>query len=138
MLINHFVELVAPVLLIIPWRRGRIVGGVIQILFQAILISSGNLSFLNWLTMLPALFCFDDASLSWLFSRKICNEVIECERNPMVRSVIRRCLRHFCSAALGAMLIFLRYTPIHITLHSLGTRCAFSISSSNSLILILT
>ena len=36
-LINHFVELVAPVLLLLPFswmRRGVIIGGFIQILFQ--------------------------------------------------------------------------------------------------------
>lgn len=29
---------------------------------------SGNLSFLNWLTVVPALFSFDDLHLLWLFS----------------------------------------------------------------------
>jgi hypothetical protein len=31
------------------------------VLFQLMLITSGNLSFLNWLTIVPALACFDDA-----------------------------------------------------------------------------
>jgi hypothetical protein len=61
---------VAPWLLIIPglpvaWRRA---GGLIQLAFQAVLISSGNLSFLNWLTMVPAIMCLDDALLCGLFS----------------------------------------------------------------------
>lgn len=66
---NHFVELVAPWLMILPGlnRKWRITGGVIQIIFQSVLIVSGNLSFLNWLTMLPAVFCLDDAFLSRLF-----------------------------------------------------------------------
>lgn len=64
---NHFVELVAPFLLFLP-RPLRIIGGAIQILFQVILIISGNLSFLNWLTIIPSLACFDDASYSWMFS----------------------------------------------------------------------
>lgn len=34
---------------------------------KVILILSGNLSFLNWLTILPSIFCFDDRSLSWIF-----------------------------------------------------------------------
>lgn len=69
-LANHFVELVAPWLLILPGisRRWRITGGVIQLAFQGILITSGNFSFLNWLTMLPSLYCFDDAFVSKLFS----------------------------------------------------------------------
>lgn len=34
---------------------------------QVVLILSGNLSFLNWLTIVPSLACFDDASLGFLF-----------------------------------------------------------------------
>ena len=40
---NHFVELVAPFLLLLQFRSMRLAGGVIQIMFQLILISSGNL-----------------------------------------------------------------------------------------------
>lgn len=32
-----------------------------------VLIISGNLSFLNWLTMVPSVACFDDATLGFLF-----------------------------------------------------------------------
>lgn len=32
-----------------------------------VLIISGNLSFLNWLTIVPSLACFDDVSLGFLF-----------------------------------------------------------------------
>ncbi|KAG2456083.1 LMF1 factor, partial [Polypterus senegalus] len=35
--------------------------------YEALLILSGNLSFLNWLTMVPSVACFDDASLRFLF-----------------------------------------------------------------------
>ncbi|XP_065065932.1 lipase maturation factor 1-like [Rhopilema esculentum] len=63
---NHFVELVAPFLLFLP-RPFRITGGIIQILFQVILIISGNLSFLNWLTILPSLCCLDDKLLLAIF-----------------------------------------------------------------------
>ena len=50
---NHFVELVAPFLLVIPWRPMRLVGGVIQVLFQVIselineLIKESRLLFYN-------------------------------------------------------------------------------------------
>ena len=67
-LINHFVEVIAPWLLLLPFRPLRITGGVIQIFFQAVLILSGNLSFLNWLTAVPSIFCLDDAVLLPLFS----------------------------------------------------------------------
>ncbi|CAJ0915186.1 unnamed protein product [Ranitomeya imitator] len=37
---------------------------------KVLLILSGNLSFLNWLTIVPSIACFDDASFSFLFSAK--------------------------------------------------------------------
>ncbi len=37
--------------------------------FQLFLIASGNLSFLNWLTIVPVLACFDDAFLRRLLPR---------------------------------------------------------------------
>ena len=37
--------------------------------FQVVIIISGNFSFLNWLTMLPAIFCFDDGYLQRFFSK---------------------------------------------------------------------
>lgn len=59
-LVNHVVELIVPWLIFGP-RRVRHVAGVVLIAFQGMLIASGNLSFLNWLTIVPCLACFDDA-----------------------------------------------------------------------------
>jgi hypothetical protein len=56
---NHIAELLAP--LFIWWPRwARHVAGAIIVAFQLTLIAGGNLSFLNWLTLVPALACFDD------------------------------------------------------------------------------
>ncbi|XP_042720471.1 lipase maturation factor 1 isoform X2 [Lagopus leucura] len=66
-LFNHFIELVVP-FFIFMGRRMCVVHGVLQILFQVLLIISGNLSFLNWLTIVPSIACFDDRSLAFLFS----------------------------------------------------------------------
>ncbi|KAM9716315.1 LOW QUALITY PROTEIN: lipase maturation factor 1 [Menidia menidia] len=63
---NHFIELIAPFFTVLG-RRMCMVNGAIQILFQVVLIVSGNLSFLNWLTIVPSVACFDDASLGFLF-----------------------------------------------------------------------
>jgi hypothetical protein len=54
-----------------PWfafwpRWGRYIAGAIMISFQLTLIVSGNLSFFNWLTILPALACFDDRFWRWI------------------------------------------------------------------------
>lgn len=59
---NHVVELVAPLFVFGP-RRLRIVAGLLMLAFQLVLILSGNLAFLNWLTIVPILACFDDDAL---------------------------------------------------------------------------
>ena len=59
-LFNYVCELIAPFFAFGP-RRPRHVAGVLMVSFQLALILSGNLSFLNWLTIIPALACFDDA-----------------------------------------------------------------------------
>ena len=64
-LFNYLAELVAPWFAFYP-RIARHIAGVILVLFQFTLILSGNLSFLNWLTIVPALACFDDSFLARL------------------------------------------------------------------------
>lgn len=59
---NHAVELVAPVFAFGP-RRARHLAGLAMVGFQLTLVASGNLSFLNWLTILPCVACFDDGAL---------------------------------------------------------------------------
>src|SRR5207244_12197964 len=44
-------------------RAARHVAGGVLLAFQVSLILSGNLSFLNWLTIVPILACFDDSLL---------------------------------------------------------------------------
>jgi len=67
---NHVAELVAPWFVFGPRVARRIAGAVI-VAFQLVLIAGGNLSFLNWLTILPALACFDDALLARLLPRRL-------------------------------------------------------------------
>jgi hypothetical protein len=64
-LFNHACELVFP-FFILGSRRVRHVAGGFLLVFQLILILSGNLSFLNWLTIIPILSCFDDSLLERL------------------------------------------------------------------------
>jgi hypothetical protein len=59
---NHFIELIVPWFSFGP-RTGRHVAGVLLVTFQIFLIISGNLSFLNYLTIIPFLACFDDTLL---------------------------------------------------------------------------
>jgi len=62
-IVNHAVELGAPFFAFGP-RVARNAAGISFIGFQFILIASGNLSFLNWLTIVPAIGCFDDRALA--------------------------------------------------------------------------
>src|SRR6266511_2368269 len=59
-LLNHFVELMLAWTVFAP-RRVRHAGGVLLVAFQVLLILSGNLSFLNWLTIAVCVSCFDDS-----------------------------------------------------------------------------
>ena len=67
---NHVGELVAPWFVFWP-RLARHIAGVVIVLFQINIILSGNLSFLNWLTIIPALACFDDGFWSKLLPRRL-------------------------------------------------------------------
>jgi hypothetical protein len=62
-LFNHLCELVLPLFVFAP-RKLRALAGALMISFQGMLIVSGNLSFLNWLTIVPLIACFDDAQLA--------------------------------------------------------------------------
>jgi hypothetical protein len=65
---NWLGELVAPWFIFWP-RLARHIAGSVIVLFQVSIILSGNLSFLNWLTILPALACFDDGFWAKLLPR---------------------------------------------------------------------
>ena len=67
---NWLAEIIAPLFVFWP-RVARHIAGIIILLLQLILILSGNLSFLNWLTIIPALACFDDGFWSRILPRTL-------------------------------------------------------------------
>jgi Lipase maturation factor len=67
---NFLAELVAPWFIFRP-RLARHIAGAVIVGFQVTLILSGNLSILNWLSILPALACFDDGFWSKLLPRAL-------------------------------------------------------------------
>jgi hypothetical protein len=75
---NWLAELIAPWFIFWP-RIARHIAGVVIVLLQIILIFSGNLSFLNWLTVIPALSCFDDGFWGRLFPRRIVQRATKAE-----------------------------------------------------------
>jgi Lipase maturation factor len=94
---NFLAELVAPFFVFWP-RLARQVAGIIIILFQITLILSGNLSFLNWLTIVPALACFDDGFWSKLLpdslvrKAKAASQIAEPSRGMLTTSWVITCI----------------------------------------------
>ncbi|KAL0617201.1 Lipase maturation factor 1 [Plecturocebus cupreus] len=121
---NHFIELLVPFFLFLG-RRACMVHGVLQLLFQAVLIVSGNLSFLNWLTMVPSLACFDDAALGFLFPSgpgSLKDRVLQMQREtrgahpePRFGSVVR------CAANI-VLGILLAWLSVPVVLNLLSSR----------------
>lgn len=66
---THFAELIVPWAYFFPGLIGY-AAGLITIVFQVTLILSGNLSWLNYITIVIAFSCFDDAFYSRFFSIK--------------------------------------------------------------------
>lgn len=85
--LDIFVQLYAVWLVLIPGfgllKYLRRIGGLIQALFMLNIAISGNLSFLNHLTIIPALACLDDAC--WSFQRpKVVKETPRSGTCPLI------------------------------------------------------
>ena len=106
---NHVIELVLPWLVVSPLRTLVVAGGLVQLLFQATLVLSGNLSFLNWLTMVPALAALDDGVLTFLFRRETLASVsaLNAAAASAPGSTLAAALREACNAGVCALLVFL-------------------------------
>ncbi|KAM3662114.1 lipase maturation factor 1 [Ammospiza maritima maritima] len=134
-LVNHFIELLVPFFLLLG-RRMVILHGLLQILFQVLLIISGNLSFLNWLTVVPSLACFDDASLGLLFGSRLRERAARLQRpgtqgqSPALGS----CVRSVLNVSLG---LLITYLSIPVVLNLLSSRQVMN-TSFNSLRIVNT
>ncbi len=62
-LFNHFAELIAPFGYFLPQPVAAI-AGLITMVFQSLIFASGNLSWLNFLTIILAISAFDDRALA--------------------------------------------------------------------------
>jgi hypothetical protein len=103
---NHFVELIVPAFLL-GRRSSRQLAGLFVIAFQTMLILSGNLSFLNWLTIAVALVCFDDAFWGRLLPRHI---VQRAQRLEAARSPNRA--RDWVAIGLAVLVLVLSISPV--------------------------
>jgi hypothetical protein len=79
---NWLAELAAPVFVFWP-RLARLIAGAVIVLFQFSIILSGNLSFLNWLTIVPALACFDDDFWKKILPKRLIKKANADEENAL-------------------------------------------------------
>src|SRR6187549_597455 len=103
---NHFVELVVPWFSFGP-RHVRHVAGVLLVTFQIFLIISGNLSFLNYLTIIPFLACFDDTFLRHFLPRPV---VKRAERAAHESEPSR--INNTIAIALSILIVYLSVAPV--------------------------
>jgi hypothetical protein len=103
---NHLCELVLPWFVFWP-RLARHVAGTLLLLFQVVLIASGNLSFLNWLTIVPIIACFDDSLLARVLPRRL---VTTAERAAASAHPTR--LQRLATAGLVATVALLSIAPV--------------------------
>jgi hypothetical protein len=103
---NHFAELVVPWFSFGP-RHVRHVAGVLLIAFQIFLIISGNLSFLNYLTIIPFLACFDDTFLRHFLPRVL---VRRAERAAQESEPSRT--NNTIAIALSILVVYLSVAPV--------------------------
>jgi len=103
---NHLTELVAPWFAFGP-RIARRTAGAVMLAFQIFLILSGNLSFLNWLTIVPILACFDDGVWRRLLPARLVARA-ERAKTEAVRSVPQQ----LATAAIVVVVALLSVGPV--------------------------
>jgi Lipase maturation factor len=109
---NHFVELVVPFFVFGP-RRVRLVAGGFLLALQVVLILSGNLAYLNWLTIVPILACFDDGLWRRLLPRALRERAERAAAAAAPSTWQRRAV-----AALGVVVVLLSVEPVFNLLSS--------------------
>jgi len=108
-LFNHFVELIVPFGLFCGTRIRRVAVGFV-VSFQGFLIASGNLSFLNWLTIAIALGCLDDGVWRRLLPRRWVQSAQQLAINANRAGRLARA-RHYSAVAYGCAVALLSISP---------------------------
>jgi hypothetical protein len=103
---NHLIELIVPWFSFYP-RLARHIAGVLLISFQVVLIISGNLSFLNYVTIIPFLACFDDT----FFARVLPNALVRQAERRAEESPASR-LNNAVAVAVSILVAYLSVAPV--------------------------
>ncbi|MEY2542031.1 MAG: hypothetical protein QOI22_1633 [Verrucomicrobiota bacterium] len=103
---NHFIELIVPWFSFGP-RHVRHIAGVLLVSFQIFLIISGNLSFLNYVTIIPFLACLDDTFLGRILPRAIVRSAERASEHSEPSRV-----QNGLATALAILVAYLSVTPV--------------------------
>ena len=103
---NHFTELIVPWFSFYP-RRARHIAGLLLIGFQIILIISGNLSFLNYVTIIPFLACFDDTLLGRILPKALVRRAERCAEESQPSRI-----NNAIAVALSILVAYLSLAPV--------------------------
>jgi Lipase maturation factor len=103
---NHFIELAVPWFSFGP-RIARHIAGVLLVTFQIFLIISGNLSFLNYVTIIPFLACFDDTFLRRILPKSLVRRAEEAAQQAKPCRV-----QNAIAIALSILVAYLSIAPV--------------------------
>src|SRR5256884_2893699 len=103
---NHFIELIVPWFSFGP-RTARHIAGALLVTFQIFLIISGNLSFLNYLTIIPFLACFDDTLLRHVLPKPLVRRAERAAQESQPDSLI-----NIVSITLSFLVAYLSIDPV--------------------------
>ncbi len=124
---NHFIELIVPFFVFWP-TNARYIASILLISFQVILILSGNLSFLNYITILPAIACFDDNFFRKILPKWLTRRAEAANNKPIKESQ---------NAAAWALVVMIALFSIPVILNLLSSHQAMN-TSFNQLHLVNT
>src|SRR5437667_6153226 len=103
---NHFIELIVPWFSFGP-RHARHIAGVLLVSFQIILIISGNLSFLNYVTIIPFLACFDDTFLGRVLPKSLVRRAEQAAQQSEPSRI-----NNTIAIVLSILVVYLRIAPV--------------------------
>lgn len=113
-MVNHVMELIIPFFLIAP-KKIRHFGAACTIIFQLLLIFSGNLSFLNWLTITVCIACLEDSFFLRFLSvslKERYRNFIEAVKRETPQNLPVLTWKNVIQTLVMALTIFLSFQPV--------------------------
>lgn len=102
-LVNHFVEILCPFLLLFSFRI-RTFAGICFLLFQFCIMLTGNYAWINHLAIVMIIPCFDDRSLKFLFPKNFQKKIRATGKFNLSQKIL--------TFLLLALVLFKSYKPL--------------------------